>query len=134
LGLFTLFSLNSTTYAGESISELVNKKATEHKVPVAFAQALIKHESNYNPKARGLKGEYGLGQILCSTARGIGFRDKCDKLLDPETNLEYSMIYLRLALDKSGDDICFAATMYSAGLNHKPTKSRYCREILKKMG
>ena len=58
LGLVALFSLTSTLYA-QDIPELVTKKATEYKIPVAFAQALIQTESNYKPHARGARGEYG---------------------------------------------------------------------------
>jgi len=132
IGLVALFSLTSTLYA-QDIPELVTKKATEYKIPVAFAQALIKTESNYKPHARGARGEYGLGQINCNTAKKIGFNQSCDRLLDPETNLEYSFKYLRMALDKSNNDLCGAATLYSTSVDRTPGKSSYCRLVLKRM-
>jgi soluble lytic murein transglycosylase-like protein len=132
LGLVALFSLTSTLYA-QDIPELVTKKATEYKIPVAFAQALIRTESNYKPHARGARGEYGLGQINCNTAKKIGFKQSCDRLLDPETNLEYSFKYLRMALDKSNNDLCGAATLYSTSVDRTPGKSSYCRLVLKRM-
>jgi len=132
LGLVALFSLTSTLYA-QDIPELVTKKATEYKIPVAFAQALIRTESNYKPQARGARGEYGLGQINCNTAKKIGFKQSCDRLLDPETNLEYSFKYLRMALDKSNNDLCGAATLYSTSVDRTPGKSAYCRLVLKRM-
>jgi soluble lytic murein transglycosylase-like protein len=132
MGLAALFSLTSTLYA-QDIPELVTKKATEYKIPVAFAQALIKTESNYKPHARGARGEYGLGQINCNTAKKIGFKQSCDRLLDPETNLEYSFKYLRMALDKSNNDLCGAATLYSTSVDRTPGKSSYCRLVLKRM-
>ena len=132
LGLVALFSLTSTLYA-QDIPELVTKKATEYKIPVAFAQALIRTESNYKPHARGARGEYGLGQINCNTAKKIGFKQSCDRLLDPETNLEYSFKYLRMALDKSNNDLCGAATLYSTSIERTPGKSSYCRLVLKRM-
>ena len=127
-----MFSLTSKLYA-QDIPELVTKKATEYKIPVAFAQALIKTESNYKPHARGARGEYGLGQINCNTAKKIGFNQSCDRLLDPETNLEYSFKYLRMALDKSNNDLCGAATLYSTSVDRTPGKSSYCRLVLKRM-
>ena len=134
IGLLTLFSLNSTVYAQDNtIIDLVNKKATEHSVPVALAQAIVKIESNYNPKVRGQLGEYGLGQIRCSTAKSMGFTGKCDSLLDPETNLEYSMLYIKLALDKSNNDVCGAANFYSSGIENFSKKTKYCREVLKQL-
>ena len=132
LGLVALFSLTSTLYA-QDIPELVTKKATVYKIPVAFAQALIMTESNYKPQARGARGEYGLGQINCNTAKKIGFNQSCDRLLDPETNLEYSFKYLRMALDKSNNDLCGAATLYSTSIERTPGKSSYCRLVLKRM-
>ena len=132
MGLVALFSLTSTLYA-QDIPELVTKKATEYKIPVAFAQALIRTESNYKPQARGARGEYGLGQINCNTAKKIGFKQSCDRLLDPETNLEYSFKYLRMALDKSNNDLCGAATLYSTSVDRTPGKSAYCRLVLKRM-
>lgn len=133
IGLVALFSSYSLSMAGE-IQAIVTKKATEYKIPVAFAQALIKTESNYKPHVRGQRGEYGLGQIRCSTAQKIGFKGSCDRLLDPETNLEYSFKYLRMALDKSKGDLCGAATLYSTSLDRTPGKSSYCRLVLKRMG
>ena len=132
LGLVALFSLTSTLYA-QDIPELVSKKATEYKIPVAFAQALIKTESNYKPQARGARGEYSLGQINCNTAKKIGFLGSCDRLSDPSTNLDYSFKYLRMALDKSKDDLCGAATLYSTSIERTPGKSAYCRLVLKRM-
>jgi soluble lytic murein transglycosylase-like protein len=132
IGLVALFSSYSMVLSQE-IPAIVTKKATEHKVPVAFAQALIQVESNYNPKVRGQKGEYGLGQILCSTAKSVGFNQQCDQLLDPEINLEYSMRLIRWSLDMSKDDICGAANLYSSGVPNIYRKTRYCREVMKRM-
>jgi soluble lytic murein transglycosylase-like protein len=106
----------------------------EHNVPSTLAIAVVTLESNWDAKALS-QGNYGLGQIKCGTARGIGFNGKCSALLQPEVNLEYSMTYLRMALDQAGGDQCQALTFYNEGLNKtvhsKP--SRYCRKIMKIM-
>ena len=112
------------------VHELVTKKAQENDVPVRLAHAIVKHESNYNPKVRGRQGEIGLGQIKCQTARGVGFSGSCNSLYDPETNLTYSMKYLRVALDKAGNNECHAATLYNAGLGARLKSSAYCRKIM----
>ena len=104
--------------------------AEKHGVPSDLALALVKMDSGYNPKARGSSGEYGLGQILCGTAKSMGYKGKCSGLLDPETNLTYSMIYLRRALDLSNNDRCHAATLYNRGLDNKPKSSAYCKKVL----
>ena len=129
IGMIALFSLTNNVFA-QDIPGLVSKKATEHNIPVAFAQAVVKVESDYDPKKRGKQGEWGLGQIKCGTARAMGFKGNCTKLAEPETNLEYSMKYLKLALDKAANDYCGAANFYSSGLNYKPNKSSYCKKVL----
>jgi len=120
-------------HAQESIQEMVSRKAADHGVPERFAHAVVKVESNYDPKLRGSHGEYGLGQIKCSTARDVGFTGKCQELAMPEINLEFSMRYLSEALKVADGNLCGASTVYNAGLNHKPTKSKYCRMVLSQM-
>jgi len=106
------------------------QKAEKHNVPTDFALAIIKAESNYNPFIRGSHGEYGLGQIKCSTARSMGFQGNCDQLFDPNTNLEYSMKYLRRALDVANNNLCDAATLYNRGIDGRPKPSEYCKRVL----
>ena len=116
-----------------SIQALVIKKAIEHRIDATFANAIVKVESNYNPRIRGRQGEYGLGQIKCQTARGVGFRQNCDLLYDPETNLEYSYRYLKLAIERANGNECFAASLYNTGFGVKPRVSVYCKKVLAAM-
>lgn len=118
----------------ENIRSLIYAQSQLNNVPSDFADAIIQVESRYNPRVRGQKGEYGLGQILCSTARSLGYDKKCDGLKDPETNLKYTMLYLRQALNKSEDDLCYAAAIYSSGSPHKPRKpTKYCKLVMAAM-
>lgn len=132
MGLVTLFSLIQSVAADtvNTTSRIVARKATEHNIPVAFALGVVKVESDFDPNLRGTHGEYGLGQIKCGTARDVGFKDNCKKLLDTETNLEYSFRYLKLAIEKADGNLCHAATLYNAGLNAAPRNSHYCRMVL----
>lgn len=111
------------------IVQLVTDKAQQHNVPPELAHAVVSVESGYNPKALS-RGNYGLGQIRCGTAKSIGFSGSCRDLLRPEVNLEYSMIYLRQALDRSKNDWCGAATLYNSGLDNRPRASKYCRKVI----
>jgi len=123
------FSGEKTTSRTE-IQEAVVVFAEKHNVPKGLALALVKVESNYNPNARGAHGEYGLGQIKCSTARSVGFNGKCSQLLNVSTNLEYSMRYLKLALDRASGNTCHAATLYNRGLDNRPQSSKYCKKVV----
>jgi soluble lytic murein transglycosylase-like protein len=116
-----------------SIRALVIKKAIEHRIDATFANAVVKVESNYNPRMRGKAGEYGLGQIKCQTARSVGFKENCDLLLDPETNLEYSYRYLSKAIRLSRGNDCFAASLYNTGFGVKPKQTEYCKKVLAAM-
>ena len=117
-------------YTKLQVAEMVTNIAERHNVPIDLAHAIIYLESRYNPKLMGKKGEYGLGQILCSTARNQGFKGKCEELHKPQVNLEYSMAYLRYALDLTNNDICKAASYYGSGIIPKSNKTAYCRKML----
>lgn len=80
-------------------------------------------------------GNYGLGQIRCNTARGLGYRGGCRGLLSAKTNLRYSMKYLRTAIVAAKGDLCRAATLYNRGLYAKVGKGRstYCRKVMQNM-
>lgn len=112
------------------IEEKIYTKSTLHNVRYEFAHSVVKVESRFQPHVIGHGGTYGLGQIKCGTAKGIGFKGECKKLLDPDTNLEYTMIYLRKALDLSNNNECYAATLYNRGIMNKPKSSTYCKKVL----
>jgi soluble lytic murein transglycosylase-like protein len=115
--------------ANYSVVNLVTFKAVEYNIPIKFAHAVIHVESRYHTNLRH-NGSYGLGQIKCTTAKGIGFKGDCKKLLDPETNLDYSFKYLRMALDIAKDNECHAASLYQSGLGNRPRVSSYCKLVL----
>jgi soluble lytic murein transglycosylase-like protein len=120
----------NTSYNKQDIKLLVDLIAERHKVPNDLAHAIVSLESNYDPNATGELGEIGLGQIRCGTAKSEGFKGKCTELYKPEVNLEYSMAYLRYALDRTNNDICKAASFYSSGQVPKSNKTAYCKKML----
>lgn len=127
----TSFTAKSETIIHKtSIEEKVYVKALLYEVPHNLAYSVVKVESRFQPHVIGKDGTYGLGQIKCGTAKGIGFKGECKKLLDPDTNLEYTMIYLKKALELSNGNECHAATLYNRGLMNKPKTSTYCRKVL----
>lgn len=117
-----------------ALVQLLADKAKDQNVPFSLAYAVVSVESNFDPRAYS-SGNYGLGQIRCGTARGLGFKGKCSALLNPEINLTWSMQYLRLALDVAKGDYCKAATLYNRGTNAKVGKkpSSYCKKVMAKI-
>ena len=63
----------------------------------------------------------------------LGMVGKCDKLNDPETNLEYSMSYLKEGLDISNGDIRQAVNYYASGIPGISKNTRYYKEIMKRL-
>jgi len=79
--------------------EIIIKYGQMHKVDPLLLAALIKTESNFEPRAESRKGAKGLMQITPSTgewiAKTIGVNDfNEDMLFDPETNIMLGSWYI----------------------------------------
>ena len=125
------FMYNKKTDNYDNIRLKIKAYSDKHNVPFNLAYSIIYIESKHNPSAYG-KGTYGLGQIKCGTAKGIGFTGNCKNLFDIDTNLEYTMKYLSQAMIIAKGNECYAATLYNRGLGNKPKSSAYCRKVLAK--
>ncbi len=111
---------------------LIAQIAAKHGVPLDLARAVIRVESNFNPRAHGSHGEIGLMQIKPATARGLGFHGSAAKLYDPATNLEFGMRYLARAQEIADGDTCGTILRYNAGHYAKhmnPYSLRYCHRV-----
>jgi soluble lytic murein transglycosylase-like protein len=105
--------------------------AASHGIPAKLADAVIKVESRYNPRAANA-GNYGLMQIRLQTARGVGYSGGAGGLLDAETNLRYGMIYLAMAYKAAGGDICGTVMRYQSGLGARGMSGAnraYCAKV-----
>lgn len=97
---------------------LIDGAAARYDVPEDLVQRVVIRESRHRPEARN--GPYwGLMQILPATARSMGFTGKPEGLLDPATNLEYAVRYLRGAWLVSGGDRDRAVGLYAKGYYHE---------------
>lgn len=115
---------------------MIDAKAREHGVPVPLAHAVVRIESNYNPRAVGGRA-LGLMQIKHATARGLGFTGSREDLFDPETNLEWGMRYLAGARRLAGGDLCGTVMRYQSG--HRAQRMNganavYCARVRQAMG
>ena len=77
---------------------LIKSMAPKYGVPTWFALRIAKVESGYNPNTRGAAGEYGVYQMKCATAKGIGFSGNCSKLLNATTNIRVGLKHLSMAM------------------------------------
>jgi len=91
-------------------NELIAAAAEAHGVDPILVQALIKVESNYQPRAKSHKGAMGLMQLMPATAREYKVRNA----YDPKANIDAGIKKLKGLLDKfQVVDLALAA--YNAG-------------------
>ncbi|MCE0506039.1 MULTISPECIES: lytic transglycosylase domain-containing protein [unclassified Roseivivax] len=98
----------------EELRRLINRYADRYEVPRALVHRVVIRESTHRPWARN-GPYYGLMQILPATARSMGFQGQATDLLDAETNLRYSVKYLRGAWLLSDGSFDTAVKWYSRG-------------------
>ncbi|WP_027259126.1 lytic transglycosylase domain-containing protein [Leisingera aquimarina] len=111
------------------LRQKINYWADHYEVPRSLVHRLAVRESTHRPHAVN-RPYYGLLQILPATARSMGFRGKPKDLLDADTNLQFSVKYLRgawLISDGSQDQ---AVKHYSRGYYHEAKR----RGMLKETG
>jgi soluble lytic murein transglycosylase-like protein len=95
---------------------LIENKATKHGVPLALAHAVVRVESNFDPRLTGRGTTIGLMQIKHPTAQAMGFTGTAQDLIEPETNLEWGMRYLARAHRLAKGDVCGTVMRYQGGL------------------
>jgi soluble lytic murein transglycosylase-like protein len=98
----------------DGLKAIVARHAAANGVPFALADAFVRVESRYNPRAANA-GNFGLMQIRHQTARGMGYSGSASGLLDADTNARYAMKYLAQAYRMAGGDTCRTVMKYQSG-------------------
>ncbi|WP_342361291.1 lytic transglycosylase domain-containing protein [Terrarubrum flagellatum] len=117
--------------APSEIKVILERKAAEHGVPFALAEAVARIESRFNPRAAHA-GNFGLMQIRLQTARGEGYTGSAQGLLDAETNAHFGVKLLARAYRMANGDACGAIMRYQSGLRatHMSGANRvYCTRV-----
>jgi hypothetical protein len=91
--------------------EHIEEMAQKYKINPDLVKAIIKVESNYNPKAISPKGAQGLMQLMPETAKRFGVIDP----FDPHENIAGGIKYLRFLWDLFGGDLKLVLAGYNAG-------------------
>ena len=92
-------------------NDIIIAAARRHDVDAALVSAVIKAESDYNPRTLSHKGARGLMQLMPATAKRFGVTDS----FDPEQNIYAGTKYLRWLLDKFDGNADLAVAGYNAG-------------------
>jgi soluble lytic murein transglycosylase-like protein len=90
---------------------LISEAATTYGVDVDLVRAVIKAESNFNPRARSPVGAEGLMQLMPALQQDFGITDP----FDPRQNVMGGVRYLRRLLDMHGGNVALALASYNAG-------------------
>jgi hypothetical protein len=100
----------SQVLSAAAVYDLVDLIAARIGIDVRLAHAVVKTESNYNPRAISPKGAMGLMQLMPVVARQYRVQDDP---FNPERNLEAGLKHLRSLLQRF--DLRRALAAYNAG-------------------
>jgi soluble lytic murein transglycosylase-like protein len=93
------------------IDRYINDAAARHHVDPNLVRALVKVESNFNPRAVSRKGAMGLMQLMPATARMYDLRNP----FDAAQNLDAGVRHLKGLLKNFRGDVSLSLAAYNAG-------------------
>ena len=97
--------------SSQQIDQAIDESAQRHGVDPNLVRAVIKVESNFNPRAVSSKGAMGLMQLMPQTARQLSVGNP----FDPTQNVDAGVRHLRQLLDSFGGDVKLSLAAYNAG-------------------
>jgi Transglycosylase SLT domain len=96
---------------GTEFDAIIEKTAKEYDIDASLVSALIRAESNYQPRAISRKGARGLMQLMPATARRLAVKQP----FDPASNVRGGVKYLRELVDRYGNRPELVLAAYNAG-------------------
>lgn len=91
----------------------IRAAAALYQIPEQLVRAVIKVESDYDPRAVSSAGARGLMQLMPETAERLGVKD----INDPRENIFGGVRYLRLLANMFNGNLDFTVAGYNAGEN-----------------
>jgi soluble lytic murein transglycosylase len=99
------------------------RSAAEHaRIAIPLLYGVIRQESLFRPDAVSSAGALGLAQLTPATARTVARHarepvPRTADLLEPRVNLRLGASYLRMLMDRYGEQLPVALAAYNAGPN-----------------
>ena len=94
-------------------SDMIREAAVLYQIPEELVRAVIKVESDYEPRAISRVGAQGLMQLMPETAERMQVRD----VMDPRENILGGVRYLRVLANMFNGDLELTLAGYNAGEN-----------------
>jgi soluble lytic murein transglycosylase-like protein len=91
--------------------EWIHEAATLYQIPEQLVRAVIKVESDYDPRAISVSGARGLMQLMPDTATRLEVRD----IDDPRENIFGGVRFLRILANDFNGDLELTIAAYNAG-------------------
>jgi soluble lytic murein transglycosylase len=98
-------------YTINQYDHLITGASKKQEVSFALLKALIKTESNFNPKAVSRAGAIGLMQIMPANLKDLNIQDP----FDPQENIMGGARYLKRLIKRFNGELPLALAAYNAG-------------------
>lgn len=102
---------SSQVYSPQSFDNHIRKAAEKYDISYSLLKAIIKAESDFNPRAVSKKGALGLMQLMPENIRAMNISDP----FDPMENILGGTRYFREMLDRFDGQLPLSLAAYNAG-------------------
>jgi soluble lytic murein transglycosylase-like protein len=99
-----------------SLQKIIGPAAQARNIDPNLLNAIIKHESRFNPKARNPSGATGLMQLMPRTSRALAKQlGRANRPRDPDFSAQAGALLLRTLLDKFDQNLDLALFGFAQG-------------------